>query len=212
MMKVCEIFLSIQGESTYAGLPCVFIRMAGCNLRCVYCDTAYAYEEGTEMSVEDVVREACSYGIGLAEITGGEPLQQREALLLAKRLLDSGLTVLIETNGSISISDVDRRAIIIMDIKTPGSGMPGSLKIENLKLLKPDDELKFVIADRSDYEWSRDFIKEHDLPDICTILMSSVFGSLPPAELAGWILEDRLKVRFNLQLHKYIYGPEERGV
>lgn len=211
-MKVCEIFLSIQGESSYAGLPCVFVRMAGCNLRCLYCDTSYAYEEGMEMTGDDVVRKALSYGTGLVEITGGEPLQQSDTFTLVSRLLDSGLEVLIETNGSISVSGVDRRAVIIMDVKTPGSGMSGSLKIENLKLLKPHDELKFVIADRHDYEWSRDFICRHDLNGACAILMSPVFGILTPADLAGWILEDRLNVRFNLQLHKYIYGPEERGV
>lgn len=211
-MKVCEIFLSIQGESSYAGLPCVFVRMAGCNLRCLYCDTSYAYEEGMEMTGDDVVRKALSYGTGLVEITGGEPLQQSDTFQIAGRLLDSGLAVLIETNGSISVSGVDRRAVIIMDVKTPGSGMSGSLKIENLKLLKPQDELKFVIADRRDYEWSRDFMGRHDLNGVCTILMAPVFGILAPADLAGWILEDRLNVRFNLQLHKYIYGPEERGV
>ena len=211
-MKICEIFLSIQGESSYSGLPCVFIRMSGCNLRCVYCDTSYAYEEGREMTEDDVFRKALSFGIGLTEITGGEPLQQSDTLSLVTRLIDGGHVVLIETNGSIGISGVDRRAIIIMDIKTPGSGMSGTLKIENLKLLKPNDELKFVIADRRDYEWSRDFIREHGLSDICATLMSPVFGVLSPADLAGWILDDRLSVRFNLQLHKYIYGPEERGV
>lgn len=211
-MKVCEIFLSIQGESSYAGLPCVFVRMAGCNLRCVYCDTSYAYEEGREMTEDNVFQKVLSYGTGMAEITGGEPLLQRDSLSLVTRLLDSGLTVLIETNGSVSISGVDPRGIIIMDIKTPGSGMSGTLKIENLKLLKPHDELKFVIAGKPDYDWSKDFIRRHDLTGICTILMSPVFGVNSPADLAGWILDDRLGVRVNLQLHKWIYGPEARGV
>ncbi|MGO9014768.1 MAG: radical SAM protein [Dissulfurispiraceae bacterium] len=211
-MKVCEIFLSMQGESTYAGLPCVFIRMSGCNLRCVYCDTTYAYEEGTELTEDDVFKQAVSYGIGLVEITGGEPLMQKDVLPLIKRLLDSGLNVLVETNGSVSVGGVDRRAIIIMDIKTPGSGMCEMMDFENLRLLKSQDELKFVIADRRDYEWTRDFIRKHGLSDKCTILLSPVFGVFSPRDLSKWMLDDRLRARLNLQLHKYIYGPEERGV
>jgi 7-carboxy-7-deazaguanine synthase len=211
-MKVCEIFLSLQGESTYAGLPCVFIRMSGCNLRCVYCDTAYAYEEGVEMTEDEVFERAIAYGINLVEITGGEPLVQKDVLPLIKRLLDSGLAVLVETNGSISVSGVDRRAIIIMDIKTPGSGMCEMMDFENLRLLKSQDELKFVIADRGDYEWTRDFIRKHGLSGKCTILLAPVFGVLSPRDLSRWMLDDRLPARLNLQLHKYIYCPEERGV
>lgn len=212
IVKVCEIFSSIQGESTYAGLPCIFIRLSGCNLRCVYCDTAYAYEEGTEMTEDDVFKRAVSYGINLVEITGGEPLMQKDVFPLIKRLLDSGLTVLVETNGSISVSGVDHRAIIIMDMKTPGSGMCEMMDFENLRLLKPQDELKFVIADRRDYEWTRDFIRKHELSGKCTILLAPVFGVFPPRDLSKWMLADRLQARLNLQLHKYIYGPEERGV
>ena len=211
-MKVCEIFAGIQGESTYAGLPCVFVRMSGCNLRCVYCDTAYAYEEGAEMPEDNVFRQVLSYGISTVEITGGEPLLQSDVFSLIKRLLDSGLVVLVETNGSVSISGVDDRAVVIMDIKLPGSGMSGSISLDNLALLRPGDEIKFVIGDRRDYEWARDFIKKHELAGVCTILLAPVFGVLPPKDLSGWILDDRLGVRLNLQLHKYIYGPEERGV
>ncbi|MBF0506672.1 MAG: radical SAM protein [Nitrospirae bacterium] len=211
-MKVCEIFLSIQGESTYAGLPCVFVRMTGCNLRCVYCDTGYAYEEGREMTEEEVFDQAVSYGIKTVEITGGEPLAQKAVFSLIKRFLDSGFTVLVETNGSISISGVDRRAILIMDVKTPGSAMSERMDAGNLKLLRPHDELKFVISDRRDYEWTRDLVRTHRLDGICTVLLAPVFGVLPAAELSRWILDDRLCVRLNLQLHKYIYGPEERGV
>src|SRR5271169_3609241 len=211
-MKICEMFMSIQGESTYAGIPCVFIRLSGCNLRCVYCDTAYAYEEGREMTEDDVFKQAVSYGIKTVEITGGEPLMQEEVFSLITRLLDSGFKVLVETNGSVSISRVDRRAIIIMDVKTPGSAVSDRMDAGNLRLLKPKDELKFVIADRRDYEWTRDFIRKHELAGICTILLAPVFGVLSPRDLSGWILEDRLRVRLNLQLHKYIYGPEERGV
>jgi len=186
--------------------------MSGCNLRCVYCDTNYAYEEGTELTEDDVFKRAVSYGIGLVEITGGEPLMQKDVLPLIKRLLDSGLTVLVETNGSVSVGGVDRRAIIIMDIKTPGSGMRGMMDLENLRLLKSQDELKFVIADRGDYEWTRDFIRKHELSGKCTILLAPVFGAFSPRDLSKWMLDDRLQARLNLQLHKYIYGPEERGV
>ncbi len=164
------------------------------------------------MTEDDVFNRAVSYGIGLVEITGGEPLMQNEVFPLIKRLLDSGLTVLVETNGSISVSRVDRRAIIIMDIKTPGSGMCGSMDVENLKLLKSQDELKFVIAGRGDYEWARDFIVKHGLWGQCTILLAPVFGVCLPGDLSRWMLDDRLPARLNLQLHKYIYGPEERGV
>jgi 7-carboxy-7-deazaguanine synthase len=211
-MKVCEIFAGIQGESTYAGLPCVFVRMSGCNLRCVYCDTSYAYEEGMEMTEDEVFKEATSHGISTVEITGGEPLLQGAVPSLIKRLLDSGLVVLVETNGSVSISGVDSRAIIIMDVKTPGSDMSADMDLGNLKLLKPQDELKFVIGGRKDYEWTKDFLSEHGLTGLCTILLSPVFNVLSPQQLSRWILDDRLNVRLNLQLHKYIYGPDERGV
>ena len=187
-MKVSEIFASIQGESSYAGLPCVFVRMTGCNLRCSYCDTAYAYEEGLEMSEDDIVANVLKLGLKLAEITGGEPLLQRETFPLIKRLLDLGLAVLIETNGTVGIADVDRRAVIVMDVKTPGSGMSEGLKTGNFGLLKKNDELK------------------------CAILFSPAFNTVSPADLSAWIIRDRLPVRLNLQLHKYIYPDEQRGV
>ena len=211
-MKVCEIFASIQGESTYAGLPCVFIRLTGCNLRCVYCDTAYAYDEGREMSLEEIVEAVIPHGIGLVEVTGGEPLLQAETRALVAVLLDKGFGVLIETNGSVDIGGVDRRAVIIMDIKTPGSGMSGEMALGNLKLLTPRDEVKFVITGRDDYEWTKGFIKTHGLEGRCKILLSPAYGALPPRELLKWILEDRLPVRLNLQLHKYIFDPCARGV
>jgi 7-carboxy-7-deazaguanine synthase len=211
-MKVCEIFTSIQGESTFAGVPCMFIRMTGCNLRCSYCDTAYAYEEGTELSEKEIVERIQALGLRTVEITGGEPLLQEEVLPLVKNLADRGYRVLIETNGSRDIQGLDRRAVIILDVKTPGSGMAGELKLSNLSFLKPEDEVKFVIADRRDYEWSRDFVREHVLTKRCTVLFSPVFGTMEPQALSQWILHDRLEVRLNLQLHKYIYGPETRGV
>ncbi len=211
-MKVCEIFRSIQGESTYAGVPCTFVRMTGCNLRCSYCDTVYAYEEGADASEEEVVRRIKESGLKTVEITGGEPLLQQEVRPLAKNLLDLGYRVLIETNGSQEIEGLDRRAVIILDIKTPGSGMSDRMKLSNLPLLKPEDEVKFVITDRKDYEWSRSFTRENSLENRCRVLFSPVFRMLAPKDLSGWILEDRLEVRLNLQLHKYIYGPDVRGV
>ncbi|MEW6741069.1 MAG: radical SAM protein [Nitrospirota bacterium] len=211
-MKVCEIFASIQGESTYAGLPCVFVRMTGCNLRCVYCDTTYAYEEGIEMSEDEIIERVKSYGIKLVEITGGEPLLQKDVLSLMERLIDNGFTVLLETNGSESIQDVDKRVVIIMDIKTPKSGMFERMDLMNLKYIKPDDEIKFVVIDREDYEWVRNFIRDYGLLDKCKILLSPAYGTLLSEDLSKWIIEDRLPVRLNLQLHKYIYGADKRGV
>jgi 7-carboxy-7-deazaguanine synthase len=211
-MKVCEIFASIQGESSYVGLPCVFVRIAGCNLRCVYCDTTYAYEEGIEMSVDEVIDDVKIYGIKLIEITGGEPLMQKDVLSLIERLLDDGFTVLVETNGTVSIKDVDKRAIVIIDIKTPKSGMFGEMDLLNLKYLKASDELKFVIIDREDYEWVKDFIRDYGLADKCKILLAPAYGMLAPESLSKWIIDDRLPVRLNLQMHKYIYGPDKRGV
>lgn len=206
-MKVCEIFASIQGESTYAGLPCVFVRMTGCNLRCPYCDTTYAYEEGAEMSEDEIIQRVKGYGIRLVEITGGEPLLQRDVLLLVERLSGDGFTILLETNGSMSIKDVDKRAVIIMDIKTPKSGMFESMDLLNLKYLKPNDEVKFVIMDRQDYEWARDFIRNYGLLDKCKTLLSPAHGILSPKILCEWIINDSLPVRLNLQLHKYISVP-----
>jgi 7-carboxy-7-deazaguanine synthase len=211
-MKVCEIFISIQGESSYAGIPFVFVRLSGCNLRCFYCDTTYAYDEGREMSVDEALEKVSSYGIKFVEITGGEPLLQKDSLVLIKRLLDDNYSVLVETNGSVSIKDVDRRAIIIMDIKTPKSGMFDKMNLDNLKYIKDDDEIKFVLADRKDYEWATNFIHEYDLINKCNILFSPVYGVLSPEKLAKWILDDRLPVRLNLQIHNFIFGNDKRGV
>jgi 7-carboxy-7-deazaguanine synthase len=211
-MKVCEIFTSAQGESSYAGLPCTFVRVTGCNLRCTYCDTTYAFEEGEELSIEKIIERVRGAGASLVEITGGEPLLGEGVHELIGRLLDLGLRVLVETNGSVSVKDVDRRAVLIMDVKTPGSGECGSTDLANLEFLKGTDEVKFVLMDRKDYEWAREFIAAHGLTKKCTVLLSPAFGVLEPGELAGWILEDKLDVRLNLQLQKYIFGPEERGV
>lgn len=211
-MKVCEIFTSIQGESSHAGVPCTFIRTTGCNLRCSYCDTVYAYDEGTELSEDEIIEKIEVIGIKTVEITGGEPLLQEGVLSLVKRLLDIGYNVLIETNGSQDIKGIDARAIIILDVKTPGSGMPDTLMLSNLDLLKPKDEVKFVITNREDYEWAKNFVREHALTGKCKILFSPAFGMLDPHSLSKWIIDDRLDVRLNLQLHKYIYGHDVRSV
>lgn len=212
-MKVCEIFASIQGESSYAGFPCVFVRMTACNLRCVYCDTVYAYEEGSEMSENEIFEKIRAFGINLIEITGGEPLlQSKELLPLINRLIESRFKVLIETNGSISIKDINQNAVIIMDVKTPLSGMHEKMFFANFDFIKPDDEIKFVILGRSDYEWAKDVIFSHNLLNKCKILLSSAYGIFSPEILAQWIIDDKLPVRLNLQLHKYIFGSERRSV
>lgn len=211
-MKICEIFTGIQGESSYAGLPCTFIRLTGCNLRCSYCDTAYAYEEGAELTEGDVVNEVTQRGISLVEITGGEPLFQEGTIHLIERLINEGFKTLVETNGSLSIKGIDSRAVIILDIKTPGSAMCGNMDFSNFDYLKPVDEVKFVISDRTDYEWGRDITQRYNLPAKCNVLFSPAFGTLEPESLAKWMLEDRLDARLNLQIHKYIYGSYRRGV
>lgn len=212
-MKVCEFFTSVQGESTYAGLPCTFIRLSGCNLRCSYCDTTYSYAGGVEMTVDTIMQKVEDAGIGLVEITGGEPfLQQDELMVLTPRLLDAGYQVLIETNGTFSIRPVDRRAVLIMDVKTPSSGMSGKTDFSNFECITPKDEIKFVISDREDYLWSKKVVEEQRLAKRCAVLFSPVHAALDPAVLVRWILEDRLAVRLNMQLHKYLYAPGERMV
>lgn len=211
-MKICEIFASIQGESSYAGMPCTFIRLTGCNLRCLYCDTTYAYEEGMELTEAEIINEVELIGVSLVTITGGEPLLQEETFRLTERLISEGYKVLIETNGTMSIKDIDNRAVIVLDVKTPGSGMWEEIDTSNFDHLKPADEIKFVITDRADYEWSKDMMHKYNLRSKCQVFFSPAFGILLPESLVKWILEDRLDVRLNLQMHKYIYGSERRGV
>lgn len=211
-MKVCEIFTSIQGETSYTGIPCTFIRLAGCNLRCSYCDTKYAYEEGIELTENEIINEVTLIGVNLVEITGGEPLLQKGTFHLIERLISEGYKVLVETNGTLSIKNVDSRATIILDIKTPGSGMWEDMDLSNFDYIKPADEVKFVITDRTDYEWSKNMIHKYDLKSRCNVLFSPAFGVLTPESLIKWMLEDRLDVRLNLQIHKYIYGSDRRGV
>jgi len=213
MLKINEIYHSIQGESTTAGRPCVFIRLTYCNLRCTYCDTEYAFYEGKDFSVEQVIDEIEKYNCKLVEITGGEPLVQiDECLELMKRLSELDYEVMIETGGSLPIKDIDPRVKIIIDLKCPSSGMENKNLYENLKYLHPADELKFVIGNREDYEWSVDIIKKYNLQKKCIILFSVVFGKLEPVELVNWIIEDKLDVRFQLQMHKYIWHPQTKGV
>jgi len=213
MLKINEIYHSIQGEGTSSGKPCVFVRLTFCNLRCTYCDTEYAFYEGKDMSVQLLIDEIEKYNCKLVEVTGGEPLVQiEECLELMKRLCDLGFEVMIETSGSLSIKDIDQRVKIIMDLKCPSSGMEKKNLNENIKYLKPTDELKFVIGNREDYDWTVEQIRKYNLQGKCEILFSVVFGKLEPVELVNWILEDKIDVRYQLQLHKYIWHPETKGV
>ncbi|MBM4275447.1 MAG: radical SAM protein [Deltaproteobacteria bacterium] len=209
---VCETFYSLMGESTAAGLPAFFIRLTGCNLRCRYCDTPYAYEGGEERSVEGLVALAMACPARLALVTGGEPLLQAETLVLLAQLADAGFTVFLETNGSLPIRDVDSRVRRIVDVKCPGSGMEQHNYWPNLELLAPRDEIKFVISHRSDFDWALNIIKEHDLTSRIPVLISPVFGVVMPRDAAAWILASGLPLRLNLQLHKFIWGPDVRGV
>ena len=211
-LRVTEIFHSIQGESTKVGLPCVFIRLTGCPLRCTWCDTEYAFYEGRTMAMDEVLNQVKTYGCPMVEVTGGEPLHQPNALVLLSALCESGYKVLLETSGAFDVSGVDKRVSIIMDVKCPGSGMMDRMLWSNLDHISSKDELKFVLNDRSDYEWAREVIHRQALGDRCSILLSPVFGTLELQPLAQWILEDRLPVRFQLQLHKYIWDPQARGV
>jgi 7-carboxy-7-deazaguanine synthase len=210
-MRITEIFHSIQGESSHAGRPCVFVRLTGCNLRCTWCDSEYTFTGGERMSLDVVMERVRSYECRLVEVTGGEPLAQSEAFDLITRLCDEGFEVLIETSGSIDITPVDRRAKIILDIKCPGSGEMAKNLWVNLDELRPHDEIKFVIADRTDYEWARKVIAERRL-ERWTVLLSPVWGVMSPKDLAEWMLADRLPARFQTQLHKHIWGADVHGV
>jgi 7-carboxy-7-deazaguanine synthase len=211
-LRVTEIFHSIQGESTYVGQPCVFVRLTGCPLRCTWCDTEYSFYGGTSLSIDEILSKVREYGCQLVEVTGGEPLAQPAALPLIARLCDAGYTVLIETSGAIDVQPVDQRARLILDVKCPGSGMTDRMHWPNLDRLTAKDEAKFVLASRADYEWARGIVAQYRLAERCTVLFSPVFGSLDLRQLAEWILADRLSVRFQLQMHKYIWAPDMRGV
>jgi 7-carboxy-7-deazaguanine synthase len=213
MLTVNEIFYSIQGESTHAGRPCVFVRLTACDLRCSWCDTPYAFHEGQKMSVEDVLGRVREYGCDVVEITGGEPLLQKEVYPLMQRLLDEGRTVLLETGGHLSVEAVPEPVIRVIDVKCPGSGESEKNHWPNLEHLRPTDEIKFVIKDRADYEYARDIVSKHALVGRCAAVhFSPVHGVQDARQLSEWVLEDRLKVRVQLQLHKYIWDPATRGV
>lgn len=213
-LKINEIFYSIQGESSFAGRPCIFIRLTGCNLRCSYCDTRYAYDEGAMMSMDQIINRVKEYDCPLVEVTGGEPLLQRETPGLVKNLLEDKYEVLLETNGSMDIGIIDNRCVRIMDIKCPSSGEAEKNLSDNLKRLTLRDELKFIIGDSRDYEFAKDIISgmAPELSAQLKIHFSPSFERLKPDELAGWILKDNLNVRLNLQIHKYIWAPDKRGV
>jgi len=212
-LVVNEIFYSVQGESTHAGRPCAFVRLTACNLRCNYCDTEYAFYEGRRMAVAEVIEQVEGYGCPLVEITGGEPLLQEGVYRLCGALLDSGKQVMIETSGAADVSRLDPRVIKIMDLKCPGSGEVGRNLWSNLRHLTARDEVKFVISDRADYEWTRDVIAKHALERrVNAVLLSPAFGRIDLAALAAWMLEDRLPARLQLQMHKYIWAPDTRGV
>jgi 7-carboxy-7-deazaguanine synthase len=210
--EVTEIFESIQGESSYSGLRCTFVRLSGCNLRCRYCDSTYAFEPGEKMTQEEVLERISRHKPSLVEITGGEPLLQEDTPKLAAALLDMGITTLVETNGSLDVSVLPSGAARIMDIKCPSSGQTDAMRWDNLWKLDENDEVKFVIADRHDYEWARGIIGERFALLKTGVLMSTVFGELPPWRLVDWMLEDKLPARFQIQMHKYVWPHDRRGV
>jgi 7-carboxy-7-deazaguanine synthase len=213
MLTVNEIFHSIQGESSYAGLPCVFVRLTACDLRCSWCDTPYAFHDGRKRELEDVMSDVRSFGCRLVEVTGGEPLLQPDVYPLMERLVGEGFLVLLETGGHLPIDRVPRGVVRIVDVKCPGSGESGKVHWDNLLHLTARDEVKFVVGDRPDYEFASGVVARHGLADrVSSVLFSPVHGRLAPADLAAWVLADRLPVRVQLQVHKYIWSPDRRGV
>ena len=206
--RVTEIFYSLQGETRTVGLPTVFVRLTGCPLRCSFCDTAYAFHGGTKMDIIDIVAKVQTYQPRYVTVTGGEPLAQKSCFSLLKALCDLGVEVSLETSGAINIVDVDPRVVCVMDLKTPGSGEESKNRYENISLLKQTDQLKFVICDRNDYDWACNKIDEFDLGEQCEVLFSPVHGELQPADIADWIIEDKLAVRLQVQLHKYLWNDE----
>jgi 7-carboxy-7-deazaguanine synthase len=207
-LRISEIFFSLQGESKTVGLPTVFVRLTGCPLRCAYCDTAYAFTGGEWMSLDDVITKVRSYPAGHVCVTGGEPLAQKACLPLLKRLCDEGLSVSLETSGAMDVAEVDSRVDRVMDLKTPDSGESDKNRLSNLQHLRANDELKFVVCSREDYEWARDMLREHKLNELCEVLFSPGFGQVKPSDLAEWVLQDGLPVRMQVQLHKIIWGDE----
>ncbi len=211
-LRVNETFISIQGESTFAGFPCVFVRLTGCPLRCAWCDTQYAYDDGEEMRVGEIVEKVLAYGAWLVEITGGEPLAQPEAPDLISRLCDLGQVVLVETSGARPVDAVDERAHIIMDVKCPSSRQAEKMHWENIEHLTDKDEVKFVCADRRDYDYAKEIIAKYEVFGRCPVLLSPASGALDARQLADWIVADRLPAKLQLQLHKFIWPDRDRGV
>lgn len=217
-LRITEIFHSVQGESTWVGLPCTFVRLTGCPLRCVWCDTAYAFHGGERMALDEILDRVRGIGTNLVEVTGGEPLSHPNAFVLVARLLDAGHTVLVETSGAFDVAPLDVRAHKIMDLKCPGSGESQRNLWSNLDHLRPSDEVKFVIKDRADWDWTARTIREHGLDAkvrdgrLAALLVSPVWGEVDLEQLAGWVLESGLPVRFQMQLHKLIWGPDKKGV
>ncbi|TAN70497.1 MAG: 7-carboxy-7-deazaguanine synthase QueE [Methylobacter sp.] len=209
LLRITEIFYSLQGESNTVGLPTVFIRLTGCPLRCVYCDTAYAFSGGKKLAIDVIIAQAEQYETQYITVTGGEPLAQPGCLELMTTLLDKGYIVSLETSGALDISEVDPRVIKVMDLKTPGSGELSKNRYQNIEYLTPKDQVKFVIGNDEDYDWSKALLSEHDLPNRCEILFSPVMGQQNPTELAEKILKDRLPVRFQLQLHKILWDDAQ---
>lgn len=211
-LKVHEIYRSLQGESLYAGLPCIFVRLTACHLRCTYCDTPHAFQEGEILGLETVLDRALAFPDQLVELTGGEPLLQPEVYPLMTRLADAGRKVLLETSGSLDIGPVDPRVHIVLDLKTPGSGESAANLWANLDRLKPTDEIKIVICDRADFDWAVEMVRAHRLVERWPVVISAAFGEVTPTAMAGWILESGLPLRLQMQLHKLLWDPRARGV
>ena len=211
-LKINEIYYSVQGESTHSGCPCIFIRLTYCNLRCSYCDTEYAFYDGKDMEITDIMSEIKRWDCNLVEVTGGEPLFQDECIDLLNELVNSNYEVMLETGGSLSISDVPKKVVKIVDFKCPSSGMVKKNLYSIVDDLQAHDEVKFVIGNREDFDWAKDRITEYSLDKICTLLFSPTFGEIDPQQIVEWILAENLPVRMQLQMHKMIWSPEEKGV
>ena len=211
-LKINEIYYSLQGESTHSGCPCIFIRLTYCNLRCSYCDTEYAFYDGKDMEITDIMSEIKQWDCNLVEVTGGEPLFQAECIDLLNELVNSNYEVMLETGGSLSISDVPKNVVKIVDFKCPSSGMVKKILWSIVDDLQAHDEVKFVIGNREDFDWAKDRITEYSLDKICTLLFSPTFGEIDPQQIVEWILAENLPVRMQLQMHKMIWSPEEKGV
>jgi len=211
-LKINEIYYSIQGESSYSGLPCVFIRLTYCNLRCSYCDTEYAFYEGKDMTIKQIVKKANSYKCNLVEITGGEPLLQKNCIKLIDELEKNNKKVLVETGGSLPIKNISKKTHIILDLKCPSSNMESKNLWENLDYIKKTDEIKFVIGNKTDYDWVKKTIKKNNLEKKCLLLISPVHDKIDKEKIINWILKDNLKIRFQIQLHKEIWDKDKKGV